>query len=167
MDKIEKVKIEQVKIEKDQFELVGKNLEAAQNIKRPSMSYLQDAFRRLKKNKPSIISFWILVILIVMAIVGPMISKGLYGHTYRTQNLKLQDQTSILSNQRSLKLSSNSVFSYEKYKPNLRKTELKFKKVELKGQSGKLGFIIGDKSEESYQGDQKEYKLADKNYFIR
>lgn len=147
------------KIEKEQFELVGKNLEAAQNIKRPSMSYLQDAYRRLKKSKPSIISFWILVILIVMAIVGPMISKGLYGHTYRTQNLKLQDQTSILSNQRSLKLSSNSVFSYKKYKPNLRKTELQFKKVELKGQSGKLGFIIGDKSEESYQGDQKEYKL--------
>jgi len=147
------------KIEKEQFELVGKNLEAAQNIKRPSMSYLEDAFRRLKKNKPSIISFWILVILIIMAIIGPMISKGLYGHTYRNQNIKLQDQTSILSNQRSLKLSSNSVFSYKKYKPNLRKTELQFKNVELKEQSGKLGFSIGDKSEESYQGDQKEYKL--------
>lgn len=147
------------KIEKDQFEHVGKNLEAAQSIKRPSMSYLQDAFRRLKKNKPSIISFWVLVILILMAIVGPIISKGLYGHTYRTQNLKLQDQTFILSNQRSLKLSSNSVFTYTKYKPNLRKTKLEFKNVELKKQSGKLGFLIGDKSEESYQGDQKEYKI--------
>ncbi|HEY8891560.1 MAG TPA: ABC transporter permease [Clostridium sp.] len=147
------------KIEKEQFELVGKNLEAAQNIKRPSMSYLQDAFRRLKKNKPSVISFWILVVLIFMAIVGPMISKQLYGHTYRTQHLSLQDQTSILSNQRSVKLSSNSVFNYSKYKPNLRKTQIEFKKVDLKGQSGKVGFIIGDKSEASYQGDLKEYKL--------
>ncbi|GCD11141.1 ABC transporter permease [Clostridium tagluense] len=147
------------KIEKEQFNHVGKNLEAAQSIKRPSMSYLQDAFRRLKKSKPSIISFWILVILIIMAIVGPMISKSLYGHTYRSQNLKLQDQTFILSNQRSLKLSSNSVFSYGKYKPNLRKTKLEFKNVKLKNQSGKLSFYIGDKSEESYQGDQKEYKL--------
>ncbi|MBU3128091.1 MULTISPECIES: ABC transporter permease [Clostridium] len=147
------------KIEKEQFNHVGKNLEAAQSIKRPSMSYLQDAFRRLKKSKPSIISFWILVVLIIMAIVGPMISKSLYGHTYRTQNLKLQDQTFILSNQRSLKLSSNSVFSYGKYKPNLRKTKLEFKNVKLKNQSGKLSFYIGDKSEESYQGDQKEFKL--------
>ncbi|MCB2311772.1 ABC transporter permease [Clostridium tagluense] len=147
------------KIEKEQFNHVGKNLEAAQSIKRPSMSYLQDAFRRLKKSKPSIISFWILVVLIIMAIVGPMISKSFYGHTYRTQNLKLQDQTFILSNQRSLKLSSNSVFSYGKYKPNLRKTKLEFKNVKLKNQSGKLSFYIGDKSEESYQGDQKEFKL--------
>ena len=147
------------KIERDQFELVGKNLEAAQSIKRPSMSYLQDAFRRLKKNKPSIISFWILVILIIMAITGPMISKQLYGHTYRSQTLELKDQTFMLSNQRSLKLSSNSVFSYGKYKPNLKKTKLQFKNVELKGQAGKLAFMIGDKSEESYQGDQKEYRL--------
>jgi len=147
------------KIEKEQFELVGKNLKAAQSIKRPSMSYLQDAFRRLKKSKPAIISFWVLVILIIMAIVGPMISKGLYGHDYRRQDLSIKDQTSILSNQRSLKLSSNSVFKYDRYKPNLRKTKLQFKKVELKGQSGKLSFLIGDKSEESYQGDQKEYKL--------
>lgn len=148
------------KIEKDQFKLVGKNLEAAQSIKRPSMSYLQDSYRRLKKSKPSIISFWILVILIVMAIVGPIISKGVSGHDYRKQNLPLQNQTSILSNQRSLKLSANSVFEYKNYKPNLRKTELKFKKVELKEKPGKLAFIIGDKSEESYQGDQKEYKLS-------
>ena len=147
------------KIEKEQFELVGKNLEAAQSIKRPSMSYLQDAFRRLKKNKPSIVSFWILVILIIMSIVGPMISKGLYGHTYRTQNVAIQDQTFILSNQRSLKLASNSVFTYKKYKPNIRKTKLEFKNVELKKQSGRLSFNIGDKSEESYQGDQKEYKI--------
>jgi oligopeptide transport system permease protein len=148
------------KIEKDQFKLVGKNLEAAQSIKRPSMSYLQDSYRRLKKSKPSIISFWILVILIVMAIIGPIISKNVSGHDYRKQNLTLQNQTSILSNQRSLKLSANSVFEYNNYKPNLRKTELKFKKVELKEQPGKLAFIVGDKSEESYQGDQKEYKLS-------
>lgn len=147
------------KIEKEQFQLVGKNLEAAQSIKRPSMSYLQDAFRRLKKNKPSIVSFWILILLIIMALVGPVISKGLYGHTYRTQNLEMKDQTFILSNQRSLKLVSNSIFSYKKYKPNLRKTQLEFKNVELKKQSGRLSFSIGDKSEESYQGDQKEYKL--------
>jgi oligopeptide transport system permease protein len=147
------------KIKKEQFELVGKNLEAAQSIKRPSMSYLQDAFRRLKKSKPSVVSFWVLVLLIILAIAGPIISKELYEHDYRKQNLSVKDQTFILSNQRSLKLSSNSVFEYSKYKPNLRKTKLDFKSVELKGQAGKLGFLVGDKTEKSYQGDIKEYKL--------
>ncbi|MCJ7714165.1 ABC transporter permease [Candidatus Bathyarchaeota archaeon] len=147
------------KIEKEQFEIVGKNLEAAQSIKRPSMSYLQDSYRRLKKSKPSIISFWVLVLLIVLALVGPIISKQLYGHNYRKQVLSIQNQTSILSNQRSLKLYSNSVFEYNRYRPNLRKTKLKFTSVKLKEKGGKLGFIVGDESEASYQGDKKEYKL--------
>ena len=147
------------KIEKEQFELVGKNLEAAQSIKRPSMSYLQDSYRRLKKSKPSIISFWVLVLLIILALVGPIISKQLYGHNYRKQVLSLQNQTFILSNQRSLKLSSNSVFDYNRYRPNLRKTKLKFTSAKLKEEGGKLGFIVGDESEASYQGDKKEYKL--------
>ncbi|MEK6264454.1 MAG: ABC transporter permease [Clostridium sp.] len=147
------------KIEKEQFELVGKNLEAAQSIKRPSMSYLQDSYRRLKKSKPSIISFWVLVLLIILALVGPIISKQLYGHDYRRQVLSLKDQTFMLSNQRSLKLYSNSVFEYNRYRPNLRKTELKFTGAKLKEEGGKLGFIVGDESESSYQGDKKEYKL--------
>jgi oligopeptide transport system permease protein len=147
------------KIEKEQFELVGKNLEAAQSIKRPSMSYLQDSYRRLKKSKPSIVSFWVLVVLIILALVGPVISKQLYGHNYRKQALSLKVQTFMLSNQRSLKLSSNSVFEYNRYRPNLRKTKLKFTGAKLKEEGGKLGFIVGDESEASYQGDKKEYKL--------
>jgi oligopeptide transport system permease protein len=147
------------KIEKEQFEIVGKNLEAAQSIKRPSMSYLQDSYRRLKKSKPSIISFWVLVLLIILALVGPVISKQLYGHNYRRQILSLKNQTFILSNQRSLKLYSNSMFEYKKYRPNLRKTKLKFTSAKLKEEGGKLGFIVGDESESSYQGDKKEYKL--------
>lgn len=146
-------------LDKDAFEVVGKNLSEAQKLTRPSMSYLEDAFRRIRKNKPAILSFCILVILIVMSIIGPIISKKLYDHDYSKQNLSVQNQTFIVSNQRSLKLSSNSVFKYEKYKPNLRKTELSFNSVTLNKAGGKLSFIVGDKSEESFQGDEKEYKL--------
>jgi oligopeptide transport system permease protein len=146
-------------IEKDMFEHVGKNLAEAQSIKRPSMSYLQDALRRIKKNKPAVISFFILVILIVMSLIGPIISKQLYGHTYDKQDLSKQNQSSIVSNQRSIKLNANKAFTYGKYKPNLRKTELVFKDVELTGKGGKIAFIVGDKAEKSFQGDEKEYTL--------
>ena len=147
------------KIEKDMFQHVGKNLADAQAIKRPSMSYLQDVLRRIKKNKPAVVSFFILAILIIMSLVGPVISKQLYGHTYDKQDLSQQNQSTIVSNQRTIKLNSNKVFTYSKYKPNLRKTELVFKDVKLTGKGGKVGFIVGDKAEMSFQGDEKEYTL--------
>jgi oligopeptide transport system permease protein len=147
------------RIEKDMFEHVGKNLAEAQSIKRPTMSYMQDAVRRIKKNKPAVISFFILVVLIVMSLIGPIISNQLYGHTYDKQDLAKQNQSTIVSNQRAVKLNANKVFTYSKYKPNLRKTELSFKDVKLTGKGGKIAFIVGDKAEASFQGDEKEYNL--------
>lgn len=145
--------------EKDDFKHVGKNLASTQSIKRPSLSYVKDAVRRLKKSKPAVLSLIILIILIVMSAIGPIISKQLYGHDYRTQHLELQYQTPIVSNKRTIKLSSNNVFTYKKYNPNLRKTEIEFKGISLKKQAGKLCFIVGDKAQEAFQGDKKEYKL--------
>lgn len=153
------MQMDNFKLEKDSFEHIGKNLKDAQKITRPSMSYLEDAMRRIKKNKPAVFSFWLLVLLILLSIIGPFVSNSLYGHTYQKQNLAVQNQTSVVSNQRSIKLSSNSAFKYEKYKPNLRKTELVFKSVTPSKNSGKISFIVGDKSESSFQGDEKEYKL--------
>jgi oligopeptide transport system permease protein len=141
------------------FEHVGKNLQEAQSIKRPSMSYLEDAMRRLKKNKPAIISFWILVVLIVMSLIGPIISAKVQGHDYRKQNLANQNQTSIMSNQRSITVVKNQVFKYKTYKPNLRKTKIVFRNVQFKG-TGDLEFKIGNQAESSYQGDKKEFSLA-------
>jgi oligopeptide transport system permease protein len=145
--------------EKDDFEQIGKNLSAAQSIKRPSLSYIKDAIRRLKKSKPAILSLVILLVLIIMSLIGPIITKQLYGHDYRKQHLELQYQTPIVSNKRTIKLSSNNVFTYKKYNPNLRKTELQFSDISLKKQAGKIAFIIGDKAQEAFQGDKKEYKL--------
>lgn len=153
------MQLENIELQQDAFNHVGKNLKDAQKICRPSMSYLEDAMRRLKKNKPAIISFWILVVLIFMSIIGPIISKSLYGHDYRRQNLAVQNQNMVISNQRSIKLSSSKGFKYKKYKPNLRKTELTFKNVSIEKNGGKLVFLVGDKSEEAFQGDKKEYSL--------
>lgn len=140
------------------FEHVGKNLAAAQKIKRPSMSYLKDAYRRIKKNKPAMISFFILIFMITMSLIGPIISKALYGHTYRNQDLNVQNQTMILSNKRSIMLTSNTAFTYKKYTHDLRKTKIAFKNIKINS-SGLLAIKIGNKAEEAQQGDQKEYKF--------
>lgn len=147
------------RIEREMFEHVGKNLEEAQSIKRPSMSYAQDAIRRIKKNKPAMFSFFILILLIIMSLIGPIIGLKTHGHTYDRQSLIEQNQNPIVSNQRSMKLTANSAFEYKQYKTDLRKTEVQFKGATLTGKGGKIGFIIGDKTEESVQGDRNEYKL--------
>ncbi len=147
------------RMDKEMFTHVGKNLEAAQKIKRPSMSYLQDALRRLIKNKPAIFSFWILVIMIIMSIVGPVISKKVNGHTYRSQELVEQNQTWIMSNKRSITLKKNDVIAYDKYSANLRKTKISFKGKSFKG-TGLIELRVGNEDEESIQGDKKEYIIS-------
>jgi oligopeptide transport system permease protein len=145
-------------IKKDMFESVGKNLEAAQKITRPSMSYMEDALRRIKKNKPAVISFWILIFMITMSLVGPIVSKALYGHTYRKQDLDVQNQTMILSNKRSIMLTANTAFTYSKYNHDLRKTKISFKGIKLT-KSGIIAVKVGNKAEEAQQGDQKEFRF--------
>ncbi|WIV11895.1 ABC transporter permease [Proteiniborus sp. MB09-C3] len=72
----------QDRIEKDMFEVVGKDLESADAIIRPSLTYWADAWRRLKENKLAIIALIVLTLVVIMAFVGPMISP----HTYDKQD---------------------------------------------------------------------------------
>lgn len=46
---------------------------------RPHSGYLQDAFRRFKKNRSSVVALWILILLVAFAIIGPLTS----GHHVR------------------------------------------------------------------------------------
>ncbi|KXH80693.1 oligopeptide ABC transporter permease [Sporosarcina sp. HYO08] len=50
---------------------------------KPALSFWQEAMHRLFKNKGAVISLVVLVLLIVLALVGPMLNE----HTYRSQNL--------------------------------------------------------------------------------
>jgi len=45
-----------VDISKDKFEIIGANASESQSIVRPSISYWQDAWRRLKMNKVAMAS---------------------------------------------------------------------------------------------------------------
>lgn len=56
---------------KKAFVLVGVgNTDAQEKIEKPALSFLQDAWRRLKKNKLALIAFWFLGLLMAFALVS-------------------------------------------------------------------------------------------------
>lgn len=61
-------------ITKDRFKFVERDKEGSEKILRPSMTYWQDAWRRLKQNKVAITALIILAVISVMTIIGPWIS---------------------------------------------------------------------------------------------
>ena len=77
-----------MEISKEKFRHVGINEGESQAIVRPSMTYWQDAWRRLKKNKVAMISLVALILLVILVLFGPAIS----GKNYQTQNLKIANQ---------------------------------------------------------------------------
>ncbi len=74
-----------MELKHEQFRVIGKDLSTAQKIVRPSLTYWQDAWRRLKKNPAAITAIVILTILSLLAIFQPMFSK----YSYSDQNLML------------------------------------------------------------------------------
>ena len=72
----------------EDFPVVGYTLEEANRIDRPTISYWQDAWRRLKKNPVAMASLVVLVILIIMCIIGPYIR----GYDFITKNVKMKNR---------------------------------------------------------------------------
>lgn len=70
-------------IEKNKFRRISSDDKSSELIARPVVTYWSDAWRRFKMNKVSMLALVILVILIIMVIIGPIISKYMYGYTYR------------------------------------------------------------------------------------
>ncbi len=73
------------KISNDLWEAIPKANKDAEVISRPSMTYWQDAWRRLKKNKLSMIGLLFIFFMVLTAIVGPYV----ISHDYSTQELTL------------------------------------------------------------------------------
>ncbi|WP_019229115.1 ABC transporter permease [Sedimentibacter sp. B4] len=65
-------------VDRSQFITVGKNSEKMESITRPNLTYWKDAWRRIKKNKVAFSGLIILIIYVVLAILGPIISQ--YGY---------------------------------------------------------------------------------------
>ncbi|UQZ45717.1 dipeptide ABC transporter permease DppC [Bacillus sp. PK3-037] len=64
-----------------------KKTQETDSVKRPSLSYAQDAWRRLKKNKLAMAGLFILLFLFVMAAIGPFLSP----HSVERQSLTEQN----------------------------------------------------------------------------
>ncbi|WP_050606666.1 ABC transporter permease [Clostridium niameyense] len=68
-------------ISKDEFEIIGIDREKTNEINRPNITYWQDAWRRLKENKVAIFSLGILILITLMTIIGPYLTKYKYWAT--------------------------------------------------------------------------------------
>lgn len=75
-------------ITREMFEHVGKNISQMEAIARPSITYWQDAWRRLKQNKVAMLGLVIIILYTVLAIVGPYMTP----YDYRTTNTQEIDQ---------------------------------------------------------------------------
>ena len=67
----------------DKFKIIGYTQEEANRIDRPTISYWQDAWRRLRKNPVAMASLVVLGLLVIMVIVGPLIR----GYDYESMNV--------------------------------------------------------------------------------
>ncbi len=71
------------------FELADQSKFDADEVVRPNISYWQDAWRRLKKNKLAMLSMGVLIVLLIMSVIGP----GLSGQNYTTLMPEIKNQT--------------------------------------------------------------------------
>lgn len=65
-------------LSKEKFQIIGCDNLDAEGILRPSMTYWQDAWRRLKTNKVAIASMILLLIMCIMVVIGPFLT----GYNY-------------------------------------------------------------------------------------
>lgn len=73
---------------KELFEPAAPDREQSELIAKPQLSFMQDAWMRIRKNKGAVASLFVIVILILMAIIGPHLSKsGPYAQDTSRANL--------------------------------------------------------------------------------
>ena len=76
-------------LSKEKFQIIGCENANAEEILRPSMTYWQDAWRRLKQNKVATASLIILILISLMTVVGPYIN----GFSFEVTNNDLINKT--------------------------------------------------------------------------
>ncbi|MDP4088104.1 MAG: ABC transporter permease [Bacillota bacterium] len=75
-------------ISRDKFEIIGIDKSESELIVRPNLTYWQDAWRRLKKNKVALLSLMILAVLVLLVAIEPIIA----GKRYAVQNIDIANQ---------------------------------------------------------------------------
>lgn len=75
-------------IPKDMFEKVPSADKNSEAIVRPSLTYWQDVWRRLKENKLAMVGLTFVILITIIAIIGPLLSK----YNYYSQDLDMANQ---------------------------------------------------------------------------
>ncbi|MDG5472987.1 ABC transporter permease [Jeotgalibacillus sp. ET6] len=75
------------KFPKEMFEKAHYDESLSEKIEKPSLSFWQDAWLRVKKNKAAIVSMVILTLLLIMALIGPYLSGHPTGQNVSHANL--------------------------------------------------------------------------------
>lgn len=74
----------------DMFEHVGKEVDASARIVRPSLTYWHDVWRRFKTNKAAMVGLVVIILLLLMAAIGPHI----LPYSYSDQNFDARNLSS-------------------------------------------------------------------------
>lgn len=75
-------------LSREKFKIIGIDKSGSEQIVRPNLTYWQDAWRRLKKNKVAIFSLAVLIIILLMVYFEPIIA----GSRYKTQDVDMANQ---------------------------------------------------------------------------
>lgn len=81
------------KISSEKFKIIGCEDNDSEEIVRKNVTYWQDAWRRLKKNKVAIVSLALLILIIILAIVGPIMRP--FGTNDVNNSIKNMDPNSV------------------------------------------------------------------------
>lgn len=86
------------KIPAEKFKRVYVSPELQERIEKPSLTFWQDVFRRLRTNKAAVFSSLLLLIIVVCALIGPMLNKYEYDKQINppSQHTKLPPKIPIL-----------------------------------------------------------------------
>ncbi|MDQ0176805.1 ABC transporter permease [Bacillus chungangensis] len=79
----------EIKFTETMFLPAEENFKEAEKITRPTVSYWSDAWRRLKMNKLAMVGLAIIILLVMMAIIGPYLNDfTYYEQDYTKKNLR-------------------------------------------------------------------------------
>ncbi|GGP11362.1 oligopeptide ABC transporter permease [Oceanobacillus neutriphilus] len=84
-------------IPKEQFEPAPIDHEGAERLEKPQLSFMKDAWLRVRKNKAAIVSLIILALVVIMAIIGPHLS-GHDGYEQDVSKSNLPPRVPVLEN---------------------------------------------------------------------
>ncbi|MBD7913687.1 ABC transporter permease [Clostridium sp. Sa3CUN1] len=78
-------------MDKELFTPLSEEEKKFEEIVRPSVGYWADAWRRLKSNKVALFSLIMIILVVLLAFIGPVLMEKMLGYTYYDTNLQATD----------------------------------------------------------------------------